>query len=146
MIRFNLTIIYDDGGGGGGGGDRIRWCDTLLTRESSVRVIQIATTTHQHTRDKKKLTTKRKELTVSLLLNLIHTYLHIKEGINKYSSINSLGVDFIGTERNHPTLITYFRYRSSLRSSVPPTTAAQPQVALSDVDDLLLRFMRYYLC
>lgn len=59
MIRFNLTIIYDDGGGGGGGGDRIRWCDTLLTRESSVRVIQIATTTHQHTRDKKIITTKR---------------------------------------------------------------------------------------
>ena len=108
--KFDFTIIYDDGGGGG---DRIRWCDTLLTRESSVRVIQIATTTHQHTRDKKKLTTKRKELTVSLLLNLIHTYLHIKEGINKYSSINSLGVDFIGTERNNPTLISYFQYRSS---------------------------------
>ena len=34
MIKFNSTIIYDDGGGGGGG-DRIRWCDTLLTRESS---------------------------------------------------------------------------------------------------------------
>ena len=53
-----MKLLYDDGGGGGGG-DRIRWCDTLLTRESSVRVIQIATTTHQHTRDKKIITTKR---------------------------------------------------------------------------------------
>ena len=40
-----MKLLYDDGGGGGGG-DRIRWCDTLLTRESSVRVIQIATATH----------------------------------------------------------------------------------------------------
>ena len=38
--------MFDDGGGGGGG-DSIRWCDTLLTREYSVRVIQIPTTTHQ---------------------------------------------------------------------------------------------------